>query len=440
MEKVTKELISWIIKETLRSGATAAECSGSNSEGLSLRVRHGEIESFERKESQLISLEVFIGNKRTSLSTDDLSGASLKRAIKRAVATAKHVGSDKFNGLETKKAYEGDAKIPKLYYKDSLISFETAKELCVRCEKALFNYSSKIVNDDGVSFSASIDEDFYGNSLGILKSYKSSEAGIMAIAIAKDKDYGSYSDSWFKAARSVKDIDPESVGEKAAERAARMVGKNHEIRTSLLPVIFDNATASTILGSIAESLSGNAIFRRASFLSGKIGESVASPLVTIIDDGIMPGGIASWPYDNEGIPTRKTTVIEKGILKSYLLDIYSARRLGLSSTGNAGGTNNFYLKPGNIPESELIASIKDGVYITQLMGFGIDIVSGDFSQGAAGLLIKDGKIVSPVRDITISGNLSEMFKNIEAVADNLDMRGGISAPSIKISGMVVSGK
>lgn len=438
--KITKEFIKWIIRESLRAGATAAECSGSNSSGMSLKVRRGDIESLERSEDQTVSLDVFVGDKRSSLSTDELSQSSLKRAIKRVVAMAEHAGSDKFNGLGDKKTYRGDKKITKLYYKDSLVSFETAKELCLRCEKSLFSYSPKIINSDGTIFSASIDEDFYANSLGIFKTYKSSEAAIMTSAIAKDKTGGSYADSWFSVKHSVKDIDPEKVGKKAAERVIRLIGEPKEVKTAVWPVIFDNTTASTILGSIGEALSGSAIYRRASFLKGSIGQKVASSLVTIVDDGIMPGGIGSSPYDNDGIPTRKITVIDKGILKSYLLDIYSGRRLGLPSTGNAGGLNNFYLKPGRMTESEMIASMKEGLYVTQLMGFGIDIVSGDFSQGAMGLWIKDGKIAYPVKDITISGKLSEMFMNIDAVSNNLDPRSRVAAPSLKISGMVVSGK
>jgi PmbA protein len=239
---------------------------------------------------------------------------------------------------------------------------------------------------------------------------------------------------------------PEVIGTTAAKRALRRLGAR-KVSTQEAPVVFDPDVAASLLRTLAGAVSGTSIYRGASFLLNRMGQEVAADTVTIIDDGTIPGALGSRPFDGEGVPTRRTVVVEHGVLQSYLLDTYCGRRLGLTSTGNAArdaagisvGSSNFYLVPGTYTPAEIIGSVKSGLYLTELIGFGVNMVTGDYSRGAVGLWIDNGELAYPVEEITIAGNLHEMLRNIEMVGDDLKFRGRTAAPTLKIGRMTIAG-
>jgi PmbA protein len=256
-------------------------------------------------------------------------------------------------------------------------------------------------------------------------------------------------DYWYSMARRFSDLEtPESVGRRAAERTVRRLGAV-KVETQRVPVIFEPRMARSLVGDIADAVDGRAIYRRASFLAGKLGEKIAASSFTIIDDGTIPGLFGSQPFDDEGVPTRRTVVIENGILKSYLLNTYAARKLGLKTTGsaargitgNAGiGHGNFYLERGEKSPEQIIAQVKNGLYVTELIGTGVNIVTGDYSRGAAGLWIRDGELTFAVSEVTIASTLQEMFNNIAEIGNDLEFRSSIAAPTIMIGEMTVAGR
>jgi PmbA protein len=255
-------------------------------------------------------------------------------------------------------------------------------------------------------------------------------------------------DFWYSVARRAGALeDAAAVGRKAAQRALRKLG-SRKVPTCRVPVVFDPETARALLGHIFEAVRGDAIYRSASFLAGKLGERVASERITVLDDGLRPGGFGSRPFDDEGIPASVTPVIEKGVLRNYLLNCYTARKLNLKTTGNASrgiagaptvGPKNFYLAAGAPTPEEILGSVKNGFYVTDLIGFGVNIVTGDYSRGAAGIWIEDGKLTYPVEEVTIAGNLREMLNQIEAVGSDLEFRSALAAPTLLVGGLTVAG-
>jgi len=255
-------------------------------------------------------------------------------------------------------------------------------------------------------------------------------------------------DSWYAVQRKFAKLDsPEAVGLEAARRAVRKLGAK-KVATQRVPVVFDSETAGSLMGNLCSAVSGYSLYKGASFLADQLDKSLAPEYVTVYDDGRVVGGLGSRPFDGEGLPTRKTTVVERGILKSYLLDTYSGRKLGLASTGNASrsvgenpsvGPTNFYLAPGTKTAQDIIKTMKQGLYVTDLIGFGINMVTGDYSRGAAGFWIEGGELAYPVEEITIAGNLKDMFAGIEMIGSDLVFRGRIASPTVKIAEMMLAG-
>ena len=285
------------------------------------------------------------------------------------------------------------------------------------------------------------------NSRGFAGEYRSSSCSVSAVPVAKldghmERDY------WFHSSRSFSGLeDPESVGRRAAERTLRRLG-SVKVETQRVPVIFEPRTARAFLSNIFDAVEGRGIYRQSSFLTKKLGEQIASANVTVIDDGTMPGLFGTSPFDSEGLPTRRTPVIERGILKNFLLNTYSARKLGMKSTGNASrgitgnagvGHGNFYLEAGSRSAGDLIKSVPNGFYVTELIGSGVNIATGDYSHGAAGLWIRNGELAFPVSEVTVAGTLQQMLMNLEAGSD-LEFRGSVASPTILIGEMTVGGR
>jgi PmbA protein len=256
-------------------------------------------------------------------------------------------------------------------------------------------------------------------------------------------------DYWYSASRTLQKLEsPELVGRKAAVRTLRRLGAR-KVPTRRVPVVFDPMVSRSLIDHVFDAVNGDAIYRHASFLAGKLGDQIAGENITIIDDGTMVGGFGSSPFDGEGVPTRRTVVVERGVLKSYLLNTYTARKLKLQTTGNAArgltgnpgiGCGNFYLQPGGKAPKEIIADISSGLYVTEFLGFGVNLVTGDFSRGASGLWIENGELTFPVEEITVAGNLTDMFRNISMIGSDLEFRSSIAAPTMRIEGMMVAGE
>jgi PmbA protein len=311
----------------------------------------------------------------------------------------------------------------------------------------------RISNSDGGSFDAATGSKILANSRGFVGSYRSSYAGVSAAPLARDENGQMQRDGWWSSARRMADIEsPESVGKEAARRTVRRLGARR-VPTQQVPIVFSAEVARSLVGSVFEAASGDAIWRHASILAGKVGEPIGAATLTIIDDNLMllptgAGGFGSSPFDGEGLPTRRTVVVEGGVLRNYMLNTYAARKLGMKSTHNASrglagapgiGCGNLYLEPGTQAPEEIIGEIKTGLYVTSLMGFGTNIVTGDYSRGAAGLWIENGQLTHAVEEITIAGNLAEMLKNVSAIGNDLVFRGSVASPTLRIDGMTIAG-
>jgi PmbA protein len=334
-------------------------------------------------------------------------------------------------------------------YDPTDLGTEPQIELARRAEAAAMNADPRITNSEGADFNSASGRVVLANSHGFVGEYRSSSFSVSVSPIAAEPGSDAMQrDSWYAVQRKFARLDsPESVGQEAARRTVRRLGARR-VSTRKVPVIFDQETAGSLLGHLCSAASGYALYKGASFLIGQLGKRLAPESVTIYDDGRLPGALGARPFDGEGLPTRRTGLMEKGVLTSYLLDTYSGRKLGLSSTGNAWrsvgegpsvGPTNFYLLPGNLAPSEMIRSVKGGLYVTELIGFGVNLVTGDYSRGVAGIWIENGELAFPVEEVTIAGNLKQMFAGIEMVGDDLEFRGRIASPTLKIGEMTVAG-
>ena len=315
-------------------------------------------------------------------------------------------------------------------------------------EKAALAYDARITNSEGAEFSNHFGRVVYVSSHGFAGEYAGSTFGHSVSPVAK-QDGAMQRDYWYSSTRKFANLESsQHVGERAAQRVLRRLG-GRKVKTCEVPVVFDPDMAASLLRSLASALSGYALYKGASFLAGKLGAKIGSDLLTVIDDGTIVGGHGSRPFDAEGLPIKKKIVVEKGELKSYLLDTYSGKKLGMPSTGNASRSvgeppgvspANFYLTPGTQTPEQIVGSIKSGLYITEMIGSGVNMITGDYSRGAAGMWIENGELAYPVEEITVAGNLKEMLLNIEMAGNDLEMRGRIAAPTVKLSKMTVAGE
>jgi PmbA protein len=442
------ELAQILLKKAKAKGATEGDVLVVEGDSFSVRVRLGQIDKLEHAQEHQLGLRLFFGKRSAVTSTSDLSPASLDRLLEDTCALARSTAEDRVSGLP--KADQCMDSVPDLDLWDSHcpnLSMEEKIEIAKRVEVAALNYDPRITNSEGGSFDHYTARVLYGNSHGLCGQYRTSGFSISVVPVA-GQNGSMQRDYWYSHRRKFSQLeDTEKVGQIAAMRTLRRLGAK-KVKTQVAPVVFEPLMSARLLAHLAAALSGYALYKGTSFLAGKLGTQVASPQVTIVDDGTLLSGLGSRPFDGEGLATRKTTVIDGGILRSYLLDTYSARKLGMLSTGNAAravgdsptvSPNNFYLSPGPWSPEQIFQSVKSGLYVTELIGFGVNLANGDFSQGAAGLWIERGELAYPVEEITIAGNLNQMFSDIEMIGNDLDLQRKISAPTLKISRMTVAG-
>jgi PmbA protein len=449
-----ESLAADVVAMAVKAGASDAEAVVREGDEFSVNVRMGQVETLKESGSRGLGLRVFLGTRSASTSTSDLTPDGIRQLVEGAVALAKVTEEDPFTGLPDAADFGSASDDLHLYYEDvySLSGAERI-EWARRAEAAALAADPRITNSDGGSFDAATGSMVLANSRGFVGGYRTSYAGVSAAPLAKDADGTMQRDGWWSGARRLADLDsPEAIGQEAARRTLRRLGARR-VSTQKVPIVFAPEVARSLIGSVFEAASGDSIWRSASFLAGRLGEQIAASSLTVIDDNLMllptgAGGFGSSPFDGEGLPSRRTVVVENGILRNYLLNSYAARKLDMKSTHNASrglagtpgiGCGNLYLEPGTQSPDEIIAAIPAGLYVTSLMGFGVNVVTGDYSRGATGLWIENGQLTHAVEEITIAGNLADMLQNVTSIGDDLVFRGSVASPTLRIDGMTIAG-
>ena len=448
-----KEVAEAVLAQAMKAGVSDAEAVAYEGEEFSALVRLGQVETLKESGSRAVGLRVFNGLRTASTSSSDLSREGLEKLVEGAVALSKITSEDPFIGLPEQNEFgqlKGDLG---LYFEDVNQQPPAERiEIARRCEAAAMAFDTRIQNSGGGDFDTATSHKVMVNSRGFAGEYRRSYCGFSAAPIAHDEHGRMQRNYWYSSSRTTRKLgDPEEIGRIAAERTLRRLGAR-QVKTQRATVVFSPEIARSLMGSIFEAANGDAIYRHATFFDGMLGERVAGENITVVDDGTMVfdgiGGFGTSPYDGEGLPTRRTVLVERGILKSYVTNTYTARKLGLKSTGNASrglagnpgiGAGNFYLEPGTVTPEELIGDVQQGLYVTETMGFGVNLVTGDYSQGASGLWIENGELTFPVEEITIAGNLKDMYRNISAIGNDLVFRSSSAAPTIRVEGMMIAG-
>jgi PmbA protein len=442
------QLASDVLTMAKKGGATEADVVIADGENLAVQVRLGAVDRLSKAREKRLGLRVFVGKRSATTSTSDFSAESLGRLVTETCTLAKAVVEDPVSGLPAGEQMATEQPDLDLY-DDTKLDTDKQIDLAKRAEAAALATDERITNSEGADFDSSSGRVVLANSHGFVGEYRSTSYSLAVSPVAVDPASGAMQrDAWYEVQRKFRRMQkPESIGIEAAHRAVRRLGAK-KVDTKRVPVVFDQETAGSLLGNLCSAVSGYSLYKGASFLTGQLGKQLGSEWFTVYDDGRMIGGLGSRPFDGEGLATRKNTIVEQGILKSYLLDTYSGKKLGLASTGNASrsvgespsvGPTNFYLVPGAQSPGDIIKTVKDGLYVTELIGFGINMVTGDYSRGAAGFWIVNGELAYPVEEITIAGNLKQMFKDIDMVGSDLVFRGRIASPTIKIAEMMVAG-
>ena len=448
-----QQLAADVVERARRAGATEAEVVIREGDEFSTLVRMGQVETLKESGARGIGLRVFMGpsgaHRTASTSTSDFSEAGLAHLVSGAIDLAQVTSEDPFAGLPEASAMGQLSGDLALYY-DDVYGLPTAQriEYARRTEAAALAADPRLTKSDGGSFDVATGHKVMANSRGFVGEYRRSYCSLSAMPIA-ETDKGMQRDYWYSSARTLARLEsPESIGAEAARRTLRRLDARR-VPTQRVPIVFAPEIARSLVGNIFEAANGDSIYRGASFWANQLGQQVASSNVTVIDDGTIPGLFGTSPFDGEGLPTRRTVIVENGVLKNYLLNTYTARKLNMQSTANASrglagtpgiGGGNLFLEKGTVTPQQMLADVKVGFYVTELMGFGVNMVTGDYSRGAAGLWIENGELTFAVEEVTIAGNLKEMLNNITAIADDLEFRGSVASPTLRIDGMTIAGE
>jgi PmbA protein len=448
-----QQLAQDVLNRALKAGATDAEAVVYEGDEFGAKVRLGQVETLKESGSRAVGLRVFIGQRTASTSSSDFSVESIERLVDGAITLAKITSEDPFAGLPEPEEFgklEGDLK---LYFDDvNELPPSERIEIARRAEAAAMAYDTRIQNSGGADFDTATSHKILMNSRGFTGEYQRSYCDFSVSPIAVDEKGGMQRNYWYSISRTAKKLEsPEAIGQEAARRTLSRLGAR-QVKTQKAPVVFSPEISRSIIGNIFDAANGDAIYRHATFFADMLGQQVAGANVTVVDDGTMIidgiGGFGTSPFDGEGLPSRRTVLVENGILKNYVMNTYTARKLGMKSTGNASrglagnpgiGAGNFYLEPGTQTPEQIIGDVKSGLYVTETMGFGVNLVTGDYSQGASGVWIENGELAYPVEEITIAGNLKDMYRNIAAIGNDLVFRGSSAAPTICVEGMTIAG-
>lgn len=437
-QQVLAELVGQILDEARAQGASAAEAGVSMEAGLSATVRLGEVETLEYHRDRGLGVTVYFGQRKGSASTSDLDPKAVRETVRAACDIARYTSEDTCAGLADAALLATDIPDLDLYHPWSLAA-EGAIELARECEDAARAFDSRIDNSEGASVSSHQGLRMYGNSLGFVGGYPSTRHSLSCAVLGRLDDQ-MQRDYWYTVSRVPDDLEPAAdVGRRAAERTVRRLG-GRRLSTRQVPVVFAAELASSLFGHLVGAVRGGSLYRRSSFLLDHLGKPVFRPFVRVDEQPHRKRALGSAPFDNEGVATRDRDLIRDGVLQGYVLDSYSARKLGMQTTGNAGGVHNLTVEPGGHDLAGLLRQMGTGLLVTELMGQGINMVTGDYSRGAAGFWVEGGEIQYPVEEITVAGNLKDMFQQLAEVGNDVDRRGNIHTGSVLIENMTVAGE
>ena len=431
------EVVSLALAEASQRGASAAEAASALGQGLSVNVRLGEIETVEHTRDRSLIVTVYFGQQTGSASTSDYGLASIKETVQAACNIATYTQADECNGLADDDRLATEFPDLDLYH-PWLPAVDEARDMAVACEQSALEHDNRIENSEGASVSSHEGYEVYATSTGFRGENRKTRHGISCSVIGQGQD-GMQRDYWYSAARRKDQMDsPEHVGLEAARRTIRRLDAR-KIKTCQVPVLFEAPVASSLLSHFIGAVSGGALYRRASFLLDHVGQQVFPEFVRIHEQPLLKEAMGSAVFDSEGVATEARDIVTDGVLQRYVLGSYSARRLGLVTTGNAGGVHNLTIEPGKQGLAELIASLDKGFLVTELIGFGVNTVTGDYSRGASGFWVEHGEIQYPVEEVTVAGNLRDIFKNLAAVGLDVDTRRNVRCGSVLVDGLTVAG-
>ncbi len=426
-----------VIEHAVAKGATAADTEISEGVGQNVSVRQGEIETIEYNKDKGAGVTVYIGQRRGHASTSDLSEAALKSAVEKALTIARYTAEDDCAGLPDADRLATDVPDLDLYHPWTL-TVEEAAETARVCEAAALAVDKRLTNSEGAGVSTHASHFIYANSLGFCNGYAGSRHGVSVAVIGEDKG-AMQRDYWYSNARNPADLESaEAVGRVAGTRTVRRLN-GRKLDTCTCPVVFEAPIATGLIGNFVAAVSGASLYRKSSFLLDSLGTEIFAPLVNIREAPFLPGGLGSAPFDSEGVACIERDIVRNGVLQGYFLSSYSARKLGMTTTGNAGGSHNLLVTPGELDLGGLLQKMGTGLLVTELLGQGANMVTGDYSRGAAGFWVENGQIQYPVEEITIAGNLVQMFKGIVAIGRDVERRGSKQVGSILIDRMTVAG-
>lgn len=425
------------LERARRAGASQAEISAHSSQGIAVLARLGEVETLEHMQDRGIDVTVYLGHKKGQASCADLRRQSVLDSVDRALDIAHFMQEDKYNGLAEAELMAQEFPDLDLWH-PATMDAASAIDRALICEDA-GRADPKITNSEGASVNAGMGMNVYGNSNGFIGRSSGTHYSQSCILLAGQGD-GMQRDYHYDSRRNLDDMeDPVLTGREAARRTIRRLDAR-QLPTGEMPILLSAEVAKGLVGHLIGAISGSALYRNASFLKDQAGNRIFPEWLTISERPFLQRGSNSASFDSEGVATRERNIVEAGVLQSYVLASYSARRLGLKTTGNAGGVRNLLLHPGGEQSEDLMGEMEHGFYVTEVMGQGVNLITGDYSRGAAGFLVENGRISYPIEEVTIAGNLRDMFQNIIATGSKIDTRGGIHAGELLISSMTVAGE
>jgi PmbA protein len=443
------EGIDLVLRRVRGLSGAEADVLAVETDRLEAGVRLGETEKLKRSRERRLAVRLFVGRSSAIASTSDLTPSSLERLVSDCRALARATAADPFSGLaDVGDQLPSPAELGLFDPTAQDVTAEEAVSLAQTAERAALECDTRLTNSEGAEVSVSSRRLAYATSRGFRGAYHSSHFSLTVVPVAV-ADGSMQRDYWYTAARNRAALeDPRSVGVKAAKRALRRLGAR-SVTSCEVPVVFDSETAASLIGHLGSACCGSAIYRGMSFLRDRLGSRIAPRGVRVVDDPLRHGGLGARPFDAEGLTSRRNVVVEDGVLQTFLLDTYSARKLGAASTANAvralaeppsAGVSNFHLERGIASPEDVIGSVRRGFYVTELIGSAVNPVTGDYSRGAAGVWIENGRLEFPVEEVTIAGNLNAMLAAIDGVANDLEFRSAVSAPTLRVAKMTVAGQ
>ncbi len=432
-----ENILQDLLVEAKNQGATDAEAGLSIESGLSVTARLGDVETIEHHRDQGLGVTVYIGKRKGSASTTDLGASSIRETVSAACSIARYTSEDECAGLPDKSRLATEFPDLDLNHPWS-VNAEEAIVLAIECEDAARSWHKEISNSEGATVNSHQGLRILGNTLGFVHGYSTTRHSL-SCSVLGQRENSMQRDYWYSVARNAENLESAAeVGNKAAERTIRRLG-GRVLSTRKCPVLYSAEVASGLLGTLISAVSGGNLYRKSSFLLDALDKEIFPDFIHIHEQPHLKNALGSAPYDAEGVATQNRDIVQSGILRSYVLGSYSARKLGMETTGNAGGIHNLTIEAGDLDFEGLLKKMHSGLLVTELIGQGVNMVTGDYSRGAAGFWVENGEIQYPVEEITIAGNLKDMFKSIVAVGKDTDYRGNIRTGSILVEQMAVAG-